>query len=268
MFQARLLIDQLSPQVTKKGIRKALHTLPDSLDSVYEDVLQTISSQTSEDAQLANLVLMWLVFSYRPMSHRELQHALAVSHIQPGETYFDEELLISTDEISDVCAGLVMVEEETDIIRLVHYSAREYLKRVMDQRFPEAQVEITQSCLLYLSLEPFASGPCLETKLRDRILEYPFVVYAAEFWLQHAKRNEKKHIGQIVRLLTVKKIYESWIQILESIKESASGDPSPEGVLVTQVLVVRLAACTTPLEAAMALGLDLVATTLAERGIY
>ncbi|KIN03121.1 hypothetical protein OIDMADRAFT_18537, partial [Oidiodendron maius Zn] len=94
-----------------------------------------------------------------------------------------------------------MVDEETDIIRLCHFSAQEYLEHVRDQRFPEAQVEITRSCLVYLSLEPFASGPCLETKLRDRILEYPFVVYAAEFWLLHAKRNEKKHIGQVVRLL-------------------------------------------------------------------
>jgi hypothetical protein len=159
MLLATLLINQLSSQATKKGLRKALHTLPDSLDFVYKDALQRISSQKSEDAKLANLVLMWLVFSYRPMSHRELQHALAVPHIQTGETYLDEELLISTDEISGICAGLVMVDEETDIIRLSHYSAQEYLERVRDQRFPEAQVEITQSCLLYLSLEPFASGP-------------------------------------------------------------------------------------------------------------
>lgn len=264
---ARLLIHQLSSEVTKKGLREALHTLPASLDYLYENILQKISSQMSEDAELANQVLMWLGFSYRPMSLRELQHALAVTHIQPGETYLDEELLISTNVISGVCDGLVMVDEETDIIRMFHYSAQEYLERVSDQRFPGAQVEITQSCLIYLSLEPFASGPCFETKLRDRILEYPFVVYAAEFWLQHAKRNEKKHIGLIVRLLTVKKTYESWIQILKSIEESASRDPSLEGLQVAQVLGVRLAACTTPLEVAKVLGLDLVATILVERGI-
>lgn len=104
-----------------------------------------------------------------------------------------------------------MVDEEADIIRFSHCRTKEYLNRVRDQRFLNAQVEIMQCCLAYLSLDPFESKPCLETKLSDRILESPFAVYTAEFWARHVKRKEKKHIGHIVKLLTMENIQGCWI---------------------------------------------------------
>jgi hypothetical protein len=270
IFFAELLIQEISHVHTLQDLRKALHTLPDSIELIYGQTLQRISSQAPEYSELGNQVLMWLAFSYRQMSRRELQHALAVMHIQPGENRLDEDWLPSTDTISDAGVGLVTVDEEGDAIRFSHVSAWAYLNRVKYERFPKAQLEITQTCLAYLSLEPFASGPCLETKIRDRTLEYPFALYAAEFWLRHAKRNEESHIGQIVEFLAGKKTYESWIQILKQIAEPASGVISPEDIQltnVTQALSVKLAVCRTPFEAANALELYLVAATLAERGI-
>jgi len=208
------------------------------------------------------------------MSQRELQQAIAVIIMEPTEMISHEDpffkteySLFTTEDISQVCVGLV-TKDETDMIRLSHASLHEYLNRIKGQRFPEAQVQITECCLKFLSRKPFASGPCLETTLRDRILEYPFALYAAEFWMLHAKENERNHIEQIVDFLTAKTTYKSWIQILKYIEESASEDISAQelqGTVASQTLSARLAACKTPLQAAKVLDLDLVATTLAER---
>ena len=56
----------------------------------------------------------------------ELQHALAV---ETGTSELDEENLLEIGDLISVCAGLVIADEESNIIRLVHYTTQEYLER-------------------------------------------------------------------------------------------------------------------------------------------
>jgi ankyrin repeat protein len=49
----------------------------------------------------------------------ELQHALVV---EIGESTLDEDNLPQIEDMVLVCAGLVMVDDESHIIRLVHYT--------------------------------------------------------------------------------------------------------------------------------------------------
>ncbi len=56
------------------------------------------------------------------------------------------------EDMVSVCAGLVTVDEESDIIRLVHYTAREYFERKQKDWFGNAETDITQICVTYLSL--------------------------------------------------------------------------------------------------------------------
>jgi hypothetical protein len=63
----------------------------------------------------------------------ELQHALAV---EVGEAELDEENLPEIEDIVSVCAGLVTIDEESGIIRLVHYTTQEYFERTQRQWFP------------------------------------------------------------------------------------------------------------------------------------
>lgn len=260
-------IDQLADAVTKKALRESLHTLPRSMDAMYESILERVFSQTEKDVELAKRILKWLYFSYRPMSRRELQHALAAANVQPSDNGLDEEWLPSTDRISAVCHGLVSVNEGSGTIHYTHASIQNYIGYNSNRMFPEGQLKITQTCLIYLSLEPFASGPCLEIRLPERILEYPFSAYAAEFWVQHATVDEEKHVDQIVKFFSARRTYESWIQILLSIEKSALEESSLEGVPVKKALGMRLAACATPLEAARLLELRLVETALLLRGV-
>jgi hypothetical protein len=50
-----------------------------------------------------------------------------------------------------VCAGLVAVDKESSIIRLVHYTTQEYFERVRIEWNPGAQEEIAVTCLQCLT---------------------------------------------------------------------------------------------------------------------
>ncbi len=56
---------------------------------------------------------------------RELQYAIAV---EIGESELDEENLPDIEDIISVCAGLVTIDEQSGVIRLVHYTTQEYFE--------------------------------------------------------------------------------------------------------------------------------------------
>jgi hypothetical protein len=64
-------------------------------------------------------VLSWICCAKRPLTTTELQHALAV---EIEEDQLDEYNFPEVEDIVDVCAGLVMIDQGRNIIRLIHYT--------------------------------------------------------------------------------------------------------------------------------------------------
>ncbi len=67
-----------------------------------------IAGQIESDRMLAMQVLAWTSYTHRPLSLRELQHALAVS---PEMTAMDPDAIGDELTLTSVCAGLVVVDE-------------------------------------------------------------------------------------------------------------------------------------------------------------
>ena len=65
---------------------------------------------------LAERVLSWITYACRPLSYQELQHALAVT---PQMTDMITEALMDKHLLIDICAGLVIIDEQSNIIQLV-----------------------------------------------------------------------------------------------------------------------------------------------------
>jgi hypothetical protein len=80
-------------------------------------------------------VLSWIACAKRPITSSELRHALAV---ELDTSELDEENLPETGDIVSVCAGLVTVDEESDIIRLIHHTTQEYFERTWTSWFSNA----------------------------------------------------------------------------------------------------------------------------------
>jgi len=71
-------------------IKSALAELPrgsEALDKAYEEATKRINSQTPGLHNLAKGVLSWIIYAQRPLTTKELQHALAV---EPGKKELDK----------------------------------------------------------------------------------------------------------------------------------------------------------------------------------
>ncbi|KAM7210536.1 hypothetical protein V8F06_014081 [Rhypophila decipiens] len=82
---------------------------------------------------------------------------------QIGAPELDYDNIPEIEDILGACAGLVTVDEESNIIRLVHYTTQEYLENTRAQWLPDAEDDITRISATYLSFHVFSSGPCWDT---------------------------------------------------------------------------------------------------------
>ncbi|KGO75415.1 hypothetical protein PITC_081010 [Penicillium italicum] len=128
---------------------------------------------------------MWITRAKRQLTIKELQHALAV---RPGLDELDEENISHITDILSACAGLVIVDDESNIVRLVHYTTKEYFERTWKHWFKNAETEITKTCLSYLKFCSFENGPCQELpQLKNTLEAYRLYDYCARNWAHHAR---------------------------------------------------------------------------------
>ncbi|KAK2608979.1 hypothetical protein QQS21_002459 [Conoideocrella luteorostrata] len=185
---ATLCVDSINDQVSVKDVRATLSDLPRGsklYDRAYSGALRRIENQSSNQERLAKKVLMWIVCAKRPLKPLELQEALTV---EIGEPTVDEDNRPDIEDMVSLCAGLVTIDEESNVIRLIHYTAHEYLQRTLITWYPLAQTDITSCCVTYLSMPMFHGGfsePADNISIQDR--PYPLFDYAARYWVTHAR---------------------------------------------------------------------------------
>jgi hypothetical protein len=112
---AKLHIDSLVSQRSASGVRNTLKNLPTEVNATYDEAMKRIQRQSAVDRKLAERVLSWITYSRRPLSYHELEHALAVI---PQMTDLITEDLVDKCFLIDICAGLVVVDDQSHIIRL------------------------------------------------------------------------------------------------------------------------------------------------------
>ncbi|KAH7113480.1 hypothetical protein B0J13DRAFT_533856 [Dactylonectria estremocensis] len=196
---AQLHLDSLIGKMSPKAIRVALTKLPsgsEAYDQAYKDAMERIEGQVTGQEELAKQVLSWITCAQRPLTTLELQHALAV---EVSTSELDEDNIPEIEDLVSVCAGLVTVDEESGIIRLVHYTTQEYFERTQTQWFPGAEINIAAICITYLSFTEFESGPCRTyEEFDDRLRLNQLYNYAARYWGDHAH----KILAQISRMMS------------------------------------------------------------------
>ena len=186
---AQLYMDSLAGTMSPKAIRIALQHLPkrsNAYDKVFHDALARIDGQFESDKVLAKQVISWIALTKRPLTTAELQYAIA---IEVGTSEFDAESFLELESMVSVCAGLVTVDEESRIIRLVHHTFQEYLERTQGDWFERVEAEITTTCVTLLSFSAFETGfSRTDQEFEERLRSYPLYDYAARHWGYHASR--------------------------------------------------------------------------------
>jgi hypothetical protein len=113
---AKLHMDSLVSRRSARAVLDTLKSLPTEVNATYDESMERIQRESLVDRTLAKRVLAWITYARRPLSYEELQHALAVT---PEMTNMDTEALVDKLFLIDICAGLVVIDEQSTIIRLV-----------------------------------------------------------------------------------------------------------------------------------------------------
>ncbi|KAF3275192.1 hypothetical protein TWF970_006914 [Orbilia oligospora] len=207
---ARLHFESVENKTTPKKLKTALGKLSTgeegeaAYDIAYTEAMERIDSQNSDFKNLARRVLVWVVCAERPLDQLELQHALAVEPEASQDTIDDDDLTDINDIIS-VCAGLVTIDEDTKIVRLIHYTTQEYFDKQEWTR--DAQTGLAEMCIIYLSIEmnsadPFETADPDPGEYTDGNLNIdfgPFYSYARRNWGHHASKcSPRRALGSEV----------------------------------------------------------------------
>ena len=183
-----------------------------ALDDAYKEAIHRIEGQLSGDYELAKRVLSWITYAKRPLTTTEICCALAV---ELDEAELDPESIPDVEDLLSVCAGLVVVDQESAIIRLVHYTIQEYFERIRDTWNPGARLHIASTCLTYLSFSIFKTGPCSsDEEFEERLRGSQLLDYAAKHWGEHALIAEGEICELACSFLSCKELVSCATQVL------------------------------------------------------
>ncbi|THZ44093.1 hypothetical protein D6C87_03845 [Aureobasidium pullulans] len=210
----------------------------DSYKTVYEQTLRRVTSDDNPMSKrnLALTILCYLFFAKRPLRIEELSHALAV---REGSVYFDEDHIPDVAVIIRSCAGLIVLDDSSNMVNMFHKSLHDYLVEYHTDWIPNGDEFFGKTCISYLSLDNFADGPCPEVDpsslwsrclaqdktilMKKRFVEYPFYGYASQHWYEHVRGSDSEAADVVLRFLANGKKVSASCQTLECTAPETTG---------------------------------------------
>ena len=200
---AVLQLERICASDSVKEIKDALTTMPNALTEMYAQSLERIAKQPESRCKRGRRILAWILKAYRPLSVNELLHALVAEECDEPPRQLDRSAFVQQKILLDVCAGLVTIESSSKTVRFIHATAHEFISSLENEYMTSADRNILSACINYMSLKAFSKGPSASDEdLNLRLLEYPFLTYAAQFWGRHlAKAEDEKLEKTTLKLL-------------------------------------------------------------------
>jgi ankyrin repeat protein len=199
---ATLHFDSLKDKKTKNEFRDALENLPrgsHALHMAYDNAMERIDQQRNNDRRWAQRVLSWVVQAVRPLRPEELRHALAVIE---GNYQLENDNIPVLDEVISLCAGLVLVNQDSNTIQLVHYTTYEYFIQYEIDWIQAARNLIATTCTTYLRFDVFKTGFCRDrNEFNARMIANPLYEYATSYWGVHVQSSTLEQKNLITEFL-------------------------------------------------------------------
>ena len=169
---------------------KSLKKGDSGYQNAYAKTMERISSQDRDG--LAIDALTWIVYAARPLKILELQHALGT---KTNTSEFDESFIPDSDDILDACCGLIRIENESEVVRLIHRTTVDYLKGDGAAWLKEGHMKLSDVCNTYVDFIDVKQGP------EDILEHYPLYDYVNLFRDYHNERREQlPDLQQLVKL--------------------------------------------------------------------
>ncbi|KAK8055165.1 ankyrin [Apiospora rasikravindrae] len=229
----------------KLGRKKALESLPPTLNESYDRILQKalLRKRNKLSLEIVRRTLHWLCYDKYGLTIAQLCEALSVS-LQYDHLIADGDGLVEEDEVAGYCSSLIRKTEDGERFELAHFTVEEYLYAIDPASsvgafaFTESEAArtMTLASLRFILQPEFAYDPFLGGKPRRTLSGrfqnhpshgtpsecfqgHPFYAYASRFWpAQVDVHNDASVRKSLKELLGLKKAanFRSWlIQLFE-----------------------------------------------------
>jgi ankyrin repeat protein len=210
---ARLMMDELLAH--PEDIMSRLAQLPDGLGDMYTDILREHAERSDTTLSFQRLVLQWITHSARPL--RLLELATAIDSLPDrGGLRPEQDAKVA---VRTACGPLLELCED-GVIQIIHHSLTEFFRDpnishvqrtegtsgdtlVLDST--KAHAYIARTCISYLLGGDFdvklPSGACDSIGLKEKMLQFPFLQYSAQYWPVHTAEADGELLAIIDRLL-------------------------------------------------------------------
>jgi ankyrin repeat domain-containing protein 50 len=119
-LHAALQLDALQDCFTAHDAMQTLEAFPQKIEDVYQQTWsRIIRSDSPHHTSLARAAFIWVLNAQQSMSIDLLQHALATC---PETYHFEPARLMPEATILTACRGLIIVDKESKLVRLVRRS--------------------------------------------------------------------------------------------------------------------------------------------------
>jgi hypothetical protein len=218
---------------------KNLNDIPQDVNVFFGETLARINKQNDSTKALALSVLKWVSAATRPMRVDELCIALSVE-----KGYDVKKNIYSRKNLDSVCVGLVVIDENTGLCRLAHYTVLEYLRKQYPDFLLEAHSFIARICLCCLGpLSPRPRNRYGEYSPRQRpyaeICRENLYYYAVMNWATHTKSaRESQDIIDFVLMRFRNYTYYMNIAMAVALEKSMLGIIVPANVIASYAIHV------------------------------
>ena len=189
--------------MTKSEVKATLSNLSANLGQAFENTIRRIEDEPRNRRRVATEALMWVSHARRPLHIGELCHALAT---KLGDTELDQDNLLPPRTIVESCSGLLVLNDESSTIRLVHYTLKDFLQSRGAQLLRQEETYITQVLFTYLCFDQPSGSTAKETQngnkdsniYEELTMNRPSLLeYAATNWGYHAKISNSSKINEL-----------------------------------------------------------------------
>lgn len=212
---ARLVMDELEGVYGYESINAVLQGIPEGMLSYYQRTIAEMA-QNKREKHIAKAILVWIVTAARPLSIVELSEALRLD--------INVRLPSAKTAIEGLCGQLVLVDQYTNLVSIVHTTAREFLMSEDAGEFriskADAHERLAMTCLQLLMsppMQPPRHRRLLHTRKEQPgsdLLRYA-VVHASEH-VNGGSAESDKTLVALDRLLSTTVL--TWIEKLFAAK--------------------------------------------------
>ena len=123
-LHASLQLKALQGCFTAHQATQILEAFPENMEDVYQQTWNRIVNSEANYASLAKAALAWVLNAKQSMTIEQLRHALAAS---PDTYHYESARLMPEATILATCHGLITIDKESRLVRLVRESFFRFL---------------------------------------------------------------------------------------------------------------------------------------------